>query len=184
MSIHCFAVPALHPEPAQTELNAFLARERVLAVQRQFMADGVNSCWVFCVELASGPGPLPDALRAAGSRGAAAAGGAARGQAVDYKQVLSEPEFADFAALRDLRKQLAQAEGVPVYAVFSNEQLAAIATQRVASRSALGQIDGIGPARVDKYAGAVLACLQARHALQGVPLCSAPPPGQHPQGAA
>lgn len=41
-SIHCFAIPALHPEPAQSELNLFLAQERVLALRREFIADGAN----------------------------------------------------------------------------------------------------------------------------------------------
>jgi superfamily II DNA helicase RecQ len=167
--MHCFAVPALHPEPAQTELNEFLARERVLAVRREFIADGANSAWVFCVELVSGPGPLPAALRAAGSRAADAPQSRPRADAVDYKLLLSEPDFALFAALRSLRKQLAQAEGVPVYAVFSNEQLAAIVTRQAQTRAALGEIEGIGPARLDKYAGPVLACLQAQRALQGAP---------------
>ena len=162
MSLHCFAVPALNPEPALSELNAFLAQQRVLALQREFIADGARSCWVFCVELASGPGPLPAALRASGGRAAAAPGGANRAGAVDYKQLLSAPDFAAFAALRALRKQLAQTEGVPVFAVFTNEQLAAIVTQRASSLAALGAIDGIGPARQSKYGAAVLACLQAQ----------------------
>lgn len=168
MTLHCFAVPALNPEPALSELNAFLAQQRVLAMQREFIADGPRSCWVFCVELAGGPGPLPAALRAPGGRGAAGPAGAARGAAVDYKQVLSDPDFAAFAALRDLRKQLAQAEGVPVFAVFTNEQLAAIVTQRCTSLAAMGAIDGIGPARLAKYGAAVLACLRARHPAPAV----------------
>jgi hypothetical protein len=32
MSLHCFYIPARHPEPAQSELNAFLSSHRVLAV--------------------------------------------------------------------------------------------------------------------------------------------------------
>ena len=85
-----------------------------------------------------------------------------RGAAVDYKQVLSAPDFAAFASLCELRKQLAQAESVPVFAVFTNEPQAAVVTQRCTSLAALGAIDGIGPARLDKYGAAVLACLQAR----------------------
>jgi superfamily II DNA helicase RecQ len=173
-SIHCFAVPALNPEPAQSDLNQFLATERVLAMRREFIADGANSCWVFCVELAQGAGPLPDALKVPGSRAGAADPARGRG-GIDYKQVLSETDFALFAALRDLRKQLAMAEGVPVFAVFTNEQLAAIVTQHVHSKAEMGAIDGIGPARLDKYGDAVLACLQGQRVVP-----SAQPPALQP----
>ena len=43
---------------------------------------------------------------------------------IDYKEVLSAPEFERFARLRLLRKELAEKEGVPAYAIFTNEQLA------------------------------------------------------------
>ena len=49
-------------------------------------------------------------------------------QRVDYKEVLSPADFALFAKLRDWRKATAEQEGIPVYAVLTNEQLAAIAT--------------------------------------------------------
>ena len=58
--------------------------------------------------------------------GVAGPRGSGRGEdkKIDYKAVLSEGAFAVFSLLRDLRKTLAEAEGVPIYAVFTNEQLA------------------------------------------------------------
>ena len=67
MSLHCFAIPVLQPEPAQSELNAFLARGQVVGVQRSFVADGANSFWSFMVEVAPGAAPLPADLRANGA---------------------------------------------------------------------------------------------------------------------
>jgi superfamily II DNA helicase RecQ len=163
MSLHFFFIPSTRPEPAQEELNRFLAQGRVLAVQREFVADGPNSGWAMCVEVVAGPGPLPHGLRSH------AAAGTRRSEAVDYKQVPAHGDFEVFAALRELRKSLAQREGVPVFAVFSNEQLASIVTRRVASKAELGEIDGIGPARVEKYGDAVLGCVRARRALQPAP---------------
>ena len=157
MSFHFFIVPITYPEAAQAELNAFLARERVLNVQRQFVAEGVNSFWAFCVELGAGPGPLPQGLKAHPARTAGREKAAA---AIDYKQVLSEADFTVFAGLRELRKQLAQQEGVPVYAVFTNEQLAEVAQRRCSTKAALGEIDGIGAARIEKYGQALLGWLQ------------------------
>ena len=126
----------------------------MLTLAREFVSHGADSGWAFCVELADGPGPLPAALKADSSRGRSSG-------AVDYKLLLSEADFTVYAALRERRRELAQADGVPVYAVFSNEQLAAIVTRRVDSLAQLGELEGVGPARVGKYGEAVLACLRA-----------------------
>jgi superfamily II DNA helicase RecQ len=152
MSLHCFYIPARHPEQAQSELNAFLSGHRVLAVQREWLADGAHSGWAFCVEVADAAGPLPAAVKVDGGQ---------RGRAgeVDYKQQLSEAEFAVFARLRTLRKQLAQRDGVPLYAVCSNEQLAALVTGRVESLEAMAAVESLGPARIAKYGAALLAVL-------------------------
>jgi superfamily II DNA helicase RecQ len=79
---------------------------------------------------------------------------------VDYKEVLSAEDFAVFAKLRDLRKEMAEKEGVPPYAVFTNEQLAAMVTTKADTQAALAKIDGIGSARIEKYAAAFLEALK------------------------
>lgn len=110
MSFHCFTIPALHPGAAQDELNQFIATHRVLAVRREFVADGAASFWALCVEVAHGPGPLPAHLTASGATSAPSTGPAAptsRSSSVDYKQVLNEADFTRFATLRELRKQRA-----------------------------------------------------------------------------
>ncbi len=159
MSIHCFQVPTLQPEPGQSELNAFVAQSRVLSLHREFVADGASSFWAFCVDVADGPGPLPDKLRSSHNR----AGGSQR-DAVDYKLVLSPEDFVTFAGLRDLRKTIAQREGGPVYGVFTNAQLAALVQGRVATKAQMASVEGVGPARVEKYATEVLAWLEAHRA--------------------
>lgn len=87
-------------------------------------------------------------------------------KSIDYREVLSAEDFAVYAKLRDLRKQLAERDGVPPYAVFTNEQLAAIVQGRVDNLTALKAIDGIGDARVEKYGLSVLTLLQG---LSGKP---------------
>ena len=79
---------------------------------------------------------------------------------IDYREVLSEADFAVFAKLRALRKTLADAEGVPAYALFSNEQLAEMAQRRVRTASALREIAGVGEARLEKYGADFLSILQ------------------------
>jgi superfamily II DNA helicase RecQ len=171
MSLHCFYLPARHPEPAQSELNAFLSSHRVLAVQREWLADGADSGWAFCVEVAEGPGPLAAAVKVDGGQRGGRSGGSS-GE-VDYKQLLSEADFAVFARLRALRKQLALRDGVPPYAVCSNEQLASLVTRRVDTLEAMAAIDGLGPARLAKYGAALLAVLTDAGELPTTPVVGA-----------
>jgi ribonuclease D len=48
---------------------------------------------------------------------------------------------------------------VPAYAIFTNEQLAEIVQRKLRTASALGEIEGVGKARVDKYGALFLALL-------------------------
>lgn len=84
---------------------------------------------------------------------------AGKGSKVDYREVLSEADFKLFARLRTLRKELAEHEGVPAYALFTNEQLAAMVARRVRTPAELGAIPGVGAARVEKYASRFLELL-------------------------
>src|SRR4051794_14851410 len=79
---------------------------------------------------------------------------------VDYRERLKPEDFAVFARLRDLRKEIAQAEAVPVYTVFTNEQLAQMVQMRATTRAALEQIAGVGDARIEKYGARVLEFLR------------------------
>lgn len=153
MQLRFFTIPIHGGEAIAEELNRFLASQRILAVERHLVQDGGASAWAICVAFEpAGEGGRPPATR--------------RGK-VDYREVLSESDFTAFARLRSLRKQLAEQEGVPVYAVFTNEQMAEMVTRRVASASALREIAGVGEARVEKYGPAFLAALS--EALQSPP---------------
>jgi len=58
-----------------------------------------------------------------------------------------------FAALKELRNQLR--DGKPAYVVFDNKTLVSIARMAPTTKSALGKISGVGPAKLDKYGDAV-----------------------------
>ena len=148
MQYRAFSIPATGSPDLEEELNRFLRAHRVISVQKALETVGDTPRWCFCVEYLEGaPGP---------SRGRGGRRGAER---VDYKEVLSEEDFAVFARLRDRRKELAMTEAIPVYAVCTNEQLAAMATGRPASLSDLRKIEGLGEAKAGKYGEALLAAL-------------------------
>jgi DNA helicase II / ATP-dependent DNA helicase PcrA len=72
------------------------------------------------------------------------------------------PEAADaelFGRLRAWRKAQADAQGLPPYIVFSDATLVAIADARPQSAGALARIPGVGPVKLQRYAGPVLAVL-------------------------
>jgi superfamily II DNA helicase RecQ len=145
MAYQTFRLPvAGSPEQAET-LNAFLRGHSVVVVRKEWVAAGLESFWAFCVEYHEfGAGPT--------SGGRAAALGK-----VDYKEVLTADQFAVFAGLRILRKTLAERDAVPVFAVFTNEQLAEMVRLPARTVADLAKIHGIGEARVTKYGKAVLA---------------------------
>ncbi len=132
---------------ALEELNRFLRGHRVLTLDRECHA-GV---WSFCVTYQT---PIEGAVSGPGAK-------------VDYKAVLDAPTFALFSRLREVRKQLAEKENLPPYAVFTNEQLAEAARRRCASATDLGKIDGIGAARVEKYGAAIAGTVTEHEKQQG-----------------
>ena len=175
MSLHFFAIPALDPAAAQAELNAFCQRHRVLKVERHLVDAGLDSHWVLCLQVADGPGPLPADLKTPQRPAPAGAQASAAANRVDWKQVLAEADFTVFAQLRQARKALAEREGVPIFAVFSNEQLATMVRQRATSLAALVAIDGIGPARLERYGAAMLQILGSAFGSAGAAPASPAP---------
>ena len=57
MQLKLFVLPVKNLNAAEAEMNAFLRSHRMLAVKKEFVDDGENSFWTFCVEyLESAPG--------------------------------------------------------------------------------------------------------------------------------
>ena len=132
----------------ETELNAFLSCHRIVTMERRFVEDGADSFWALCVDYLNGEpgGPVHGAPGRSERK-------------VDYKEVLSAEQFETFARLRLLRKELADKEAVPVYAIFSNEQLAEMVKTKADSKAKLKAIDGVGESRIEKYGDAFLKAL-------------------------
>ncbi len=150
MAYRFFQVPVRDGGSAGEELNRFLRGHRVVNVDRRWVDLGTESYWSFCV----------DYLEPASASGSSARlPGDSRGK-VDYREVLSPEQFAAFVKLRTLRQAISKEEAVPVYVIFTNEQLAAMVQKGAASKADLGRIDGVGEARIQKYGDRFLACLK------------------------
>jgi len=162
MPLLFFTVPANDPDRAAAELNQCLATQRVAQVEKNFVTAGGGSFWSVCVTVVEGGAVRRDERSDAGRRRAAGS--------IDYRELLGAEEFALYDKLRSARKQAAEAEGLPTYAVFTNEQLAAMVQQRMTTAAALQAIDGIGEGRIARYGETFLALLR-----DGVPRLSPAP---------
>ncbi|WP_446010639.1 HRDC domain-containing protein [Candidatus Electrothrix sp.] len=151
MSLQCkfFIIPTRNCRESEEELNSFLRSHRVLTVHREFVADKENSFWNFCVEYLSGDSD--DGKKLSGRSGK---------NRVDYKEVLSPEDFKIFAALREWRKKAANDAGVPVYTLFTNEQLARIVTEKASSKAELQTIEGVGESRAANYGDSVIQLMR------------------------
>jgi hypothetical protein len=129
------------PDEELTDLNNFLASRRILSVRHELVGRDGKPYLLFVVEfLESGMSQkIPE-----------------RPPKVDYREKLSEQDFEIFSRLRDLRKEIAEREGVPVYSVFTNAQIAEMVVRRVKTLTALQGIPGIGEGKTEKYGGEFL----------------------------
>ncbi len=137
-----FRVMVAFPEEETTRLNHYLKQHPINSVTREFVIDGEQSFWSFCVSyqenntVTSVPGSRSTRTR------------------VDYQAVLDPEQFAIFDQLRKLRNNIAREQGgIPAYAVFTNEQLAAMSQLQpgTISSTALSAIEGVGEKRLELY---------------------------------
>ena len=123
------------------ELNAFLRSHRIVNVEKKLIDGERGTGWVFLIEY--------------GTEGGKNSPGASS-QRVDYREVLNATEYALFDKLRNVRKEIAEKSGIPVYAVFTNDQLAAMVKKPPKTAKDMLSIAGIGEARVKQYGEAFL----------------------------
>jgi ATP-dependent DNA helicase RecQ len=74
--------------------------------------------------------------------------------------VLGPDDARVLGALKALRTEIARAEQVPAYVVFPDRTLAEMAVRRPRTLSAMGEIRGVGPAKLDKYGERFLDALR------------------------
>jgi ATP-dependent DNA helicase RecQ len=66
-----------------------------------------------------------------------------------------------FDALRETRRQIASAAGVPPYVIFHDSTLRSIAERRPRSLGELSQVQGVGAAKLERYGAAMLESVRA-----------------------
>lgn len=147
MQVRLFTIPIGDAGSLQEEMNRFLRAKRVLDVCERFVEEGSNSCWCFLVKYLDGD------LKEVGSA-------SVRRERVDYKNLLDAASFARFARLRVARKKLAEEDGLPAFALFTDDQMAELAKAETFTLDVMKQVRGIGTGKVERFGARILALLE------------------------
>ena len=135
MQVKIFTIPILPYENATEELNLFLRANKVVEVKKSVVQIDGNAYWTFCISY------LPQAVNADSQKSVK----------IDYKEVLGKEEFTRFSEMRKLRKQIAERDAVPAYAVFTDAELAELSKIKDLSEKGMMDVAGIGKKKVEKY---------------------------------
>jgi superfamily II DNA helicase RecQ len=148
-----FQVP-IHGGEAEAKLNQFLASHEVIRVEKQFLSAGLEGVWAYVVEFTK-TGPMASGKIAASERKDG------NGALVDWKEKLTDAEYARYLKLWHWRKAAAERDGVKQnFTIFTNAQLAEMAQKPPRSLADVRKIDGVGEGRVQKYGNEVLSQLR------------------------
>ena len=101
--------------------------------------------------------PVPASPRAARRR-------VAKGLAVASAAPSGPVDSKGIEALRDWRRREAARRSVPAYVILHDRTIAALAAARPATLSALADVPGIGPAKLEAYGAALLAVIRGAEA--------------------
>lgn len=136
MQIKIFDILSGAPSDDLEVINKFIRGNKVLDIDKQFYtsSDNVGHWSIFITYIQSSQSQQPE-----------------QREKIDYKSVLNAEDFEKFTRLRALRKQLANDDAVPAYAVFTDFELAQLAQMPSIEVSLLRTVSGIGAKRIEKY---------------------------------
>ena len=132
MQIKIYTIPLPGGEALTEDMNVFLRSKKVLEMTEHVVSSERGAHWCFCIKY------LDDASNT-------------DRQKVDYRLVLDDASFQRFSRMREIRKQLAQEGSVPAFAIFSDEELAAMAKISPLTLGAMRSVKGVGEKKVEKY---------------------------------
>jgi len=146
MQIKLITIPASGNKATEEEMNRFLRGHRILDVSHEFVQNGMNSCWCFCIRY------LESYVKVNNQ-------GNQRNR-VDYKEVLDEAAFKVFTRLRECRKRIALDEGIPAYAVFTDKEMAEVAKLEDLTAQGMIKVQGIGKNKVERFGKRMIEMFQ------------------------
>lgn len=148
MQYAIYTIPLVDGSEWVEKLNKFLRSHRIISIDKEMIRFSDTAYWSFCIQYIPMNGIGQSQFNAE------------RREKTDYKNLLSEEQFAFFCKLRLCRKQIAEEDAVPAYAVFTDAELAALAQNQPMGISSMYSIPGIGKKKVEKYGDWLLRMLQ------------------------
>jgi superfamily II DNA helicase RecQ len=130
-------------------LRDFIKDKEVLSIRDHFFVK--NEVPYLAVIINYRPQPLAAALEVK-------AGGRDKGDE-SWRALIAEADVPLFNSLRDWRTTRSRREGLPPYVIGTNRQLAAMVVARPISLAKLGEIEGFGKAKLERYGKEILAIL-------------------------
>jgi superfamily II DNA helicase RecQ len=133
------------------ELNLFLQTINLLSEERNFVENSDASFWavLICYELKE-------------STNSYDAKSSKRKKQKNYEDILTTTQYACFCELREWRNSTAKEQGLPAYAIFTNDMAEAMVKIAIPTKTALANIEGFGEAKQEKYTTGILSIL-SRH---------------------
>ena len=135
------------------ELELFCAENEVLSMHEHFFVHEGRPQWVLML------GYRP--IDGSGNLEPPSAPRRRRKSAADWRDGLDPEECARFEKLRSWRAERSRAFGRPPFAIFTNAQLAKIASVNPQNLAGLGAIHGVGEAKLRDLGASLLAVLAA-----------------------
>lgn len=139
MQVKVFSIPIVGGEKLNEDMNVFLRSKKILQIESQIINQVSGCFWTFCIRYIDDV-TISDANKVK----------------VDYKEVLDDNSFKVFSRLREIRKKISTDEGLPAYAIFTDEELSNIAKLEEITIPNIKKIKGIGEKKVEKFAAIFL----------------------------
>lgn len=134
MQLKTYTIPIIGGEGVNNDMNTFIRSKKILQIEKKFIVLGESAFWCICISY------LDDATI-----------GDKEKVKPDYEKILDAPAFKRFLKMREIRKQLALEEGIPAYAVFTDEELSNLAKPENLTLEQMKTLKNIGEKKVDKY---------------------------------
>jgi superfamily II DNA helicase RecQ len=142
VQVKLFTIPLCELETGEDELNRFIRGRQVLELVHYFVPEGADSRWCFLIKYLDGPVKNRETAN--------------RQDRIDYRDVLDPVSFNRFCLLRKARKAVAEKEGVPAFAVFTDKQMAELARFELLTVENMCKVEGIGAGKTEKFGAAIL----------------------------
>ncbi len=136
MQIKLFTIPINNIEDYNDELNKFLSSHKIVQFEKHLVQTENSYNWCFFISYIGSEMPAKFSSTK---------------KKIDYKEILSEAEFAKFSIFREIRKQMAKNHGVSAYIIFTDAELAEIVRLEKLSLANMKKIKGIGDKKLEKY---------------------------------